>query len=72
MATSRICSAKKRARYDYLEIPREMDFTRVAGLSTEVVQKLSKIRPTTIGQAARVPGITPAAVSILLVTLLQN
>jgi tRNA uridine 5-carboxymethylaminomethyl modification enzyme len=64
--------AKKRARYDNLEIPREMDFTRVAGLSSEVVQKLSRIRPTTIGQAARVPGITPAAVSILLVAMLKN
>jgi tRNA uridine 5-carboxymethylaminomethyl modification enzyme len=64
--------AKKRARYDNLEIPREMDFTRVAGLSSEVVQKLSRIRPTTIGQAARVPGITPAAVSILLLAMLKN
>jgi tRNA uridine 5-carboxymethylaminomethyl modification enzyme len=64
--------AKKRARYDNLEIPREMDFSKVAGLSTEVVQKLSKIQPTTIGQAARIPGITPAAVSILLVAMLKN
>ncbi len=64
--------AKKRARYDNLEIPREMDFTGIAGLSSEVVQKLSRIRPTTIGQAARVPGITPAAVSILLVAMLKN
>jgi tRNA uridine 5-carboxymethylaminomethyl modification enzyme len=64
--------AKKRARYDHLEIPREMDFARIAGLSSEVVQKLSRIRPTTIGQAARIPGITPAAVSILLVAMLRN
>lgn len=64
--------AKKRARYDNLEIPREMDFAKVAGLSTEVVQKLTKIKPTTIGQAARVPGITPAAVSILLLAMLKN
>jgi tRNA uridine 5-carboxymethylaminomethyl modification enzyme len=72
MATSRISFSKKRARYDNLEIPREMDFAKVAGLSTEVVQKLSRIRPTTIGQAARVPGLTPAAVSILLVAMLKN
>jgi tRNA uridine 5-carboxymethylaminomethyl modification enzyme len=64
--------AKKRARYDNLEIPREMDFTNLAGLSSEVVQKLSRIRPTTIGQAARIPGITPAAVSILLVAMLRQ
>ncbi|MBI3652215.1 MAG: tRNA uridine-5-carboxymethylaminomethyl(34) synthesis enzyme MnmG [Acidobacteria bacterium] len=64
--------AKKRARYDQLEIPRAMDFTEIAGLSSEVVQKLSRIRPTTIGQAARIPGMTPAAVSILLVAMLRN
>jgi tRNA uridine 5-carboxymethylaminomethyl modification enzyme len=64
--------AKKRARYDNLEIPREMEFANIAGLSSEVIQKLSKIRPTTIGQAARIPGITPAAVSILLVSMLRN
>jgi tRNA uridine 5-carboxymethylaminomethyl modification enzyme len=64
--------AKKRARYDNLEIPREMDFTGIAGLSSEVVQKLSRIRPATIGQAARIPGITPAAVSILLVAMLRQ
>jgi tRNA uridine 5-carboxymethylaminomethyl modification enzyme len=64
--------AKKRARYDNLEIPREMEFANIAGLSSEVIQKLSRIRPTTIGQAARIPGITPAAVSILLVSMLRN
>jgi tRNA uridine 5-carboxymethylaminomethyl modification enzyme len=64
--------AKKRARYDNLEIPRAMEFANIAGLSSEVVQKLSRIRPTTIGQAARIPGITPAAVSILLVAMLRN
>ncbi len=64
--------AKKRARYDNLEIPREMDFAGIAGLSSEVVQKLSRVRPTTIGQAARIPGITPAAVSILLVAMLRH
>lgn len=64
--------AKKRARYDNLEIPREIDFTGIAGLSSEVVQKLSRIRPATIGQAARIPGITPAAVSILLVAMLRQ
>ena len=64
--------AKKRARYDNLEIPREMDFTGIDGLSSEVVQKLSRVRPATLGQAARIPGITPAAISILLVAMLKN
>ncbi|HJZ69803.1 MAG TPA: hypothetical protein VKF81_16885, partial [Blastocatellia bacterium] len=43
-----------------------------SGLSNEVVQKLGKVRPRTIGQAARIPGVTPAAVSILLVEMLRT
>lgn len=64
--------ARKRARYDNLTIPGDLDFAGVAGLSAEVVQKLSRVRPTTVGQAARIPGVTPAAVSILLVAALRN
>lgn len=64
--------ARKRGRYDELEIPTEMDFSKVSGLSNEVVQKLRAVRPRTIGQAARIPGLTPAAVSILLVEALRN
>jgi tRNA uridine 5-carboxymethylaminomethyl modification enzyme len=64
--------ARKRGRYEDLEIPGGIDFGRISGLSNEVVQKLGKIRPRTIGQAARIPGITPAAVSILLVEMLRN
>ena len=64
--------ARKRVRYDELEIPGSLDYTRISGLSNEVVQKLGKVRPRTIGQAARIPGITPAAVSILLIAALRN
>jgi len=64
--------ARKRGRYDELEIPTQFDYTRISGLSNEVVQKLGHIRPRTIGQAARIPGITPAAVSILLIATLKN
>ncbi len=64
--------ARKRGRYDDLEIPAGIDFSNVSGLSNEVVQKLSAVRPRTIGQAARIPGITPAAVSILLVETLRG
>ena len=64
--------ARKRGRYDDLEIPAGIDFSSVSGLLTEVVQKLSAIRPRTIGQAARIPGVTPAAVSILLVETLRG
>jgi tRNA uridine 5-carboxymethylaminomethyl modification enzyme len=64
--------ARKRGRYDELEIPAQLDYARISGLSNEVVQKLGHVRPRTIGQAARIPGVTPAAVSILLIATLKN
>lgn len=50
-------------------IPGDMDFLAISGLSHEVRQKLHQVRPQTIGQASRISGITPAAVSLLLVHL---
>ncbi|WP_309137057.1 hypothetical protein [Coxiella-like endosymbiont] len=50
-------------------MPESIDYNEVAGLSNEVRQKLSQIRPTTLGQATRIPGITPAAISLLLIYL---
>ncbi|HKP11053.1 MAG TPA: tRNA uridine-5-carboxymethylaminomethyl(34) synthesis enzyme MnmG, partial [Blastocatellia bacterium] len=64
--------ARRRGRYDELEIPGGLDYARISGLSNEVVQKLGRVRPRTIGQAARIPGVTPAAVSILLIAALKN
>lgn len=52
-----------------VEIPAEMDYATVRGLSKEVQQKLAQHRPETVGQAARVQGVTPAAISLLLVHL---
>ena len=46
-------------------IPRDFPFERVPGLSREVVQRLSQVRPDTLGQALRIPGVTPAAVAVL-------
>jgi tRNA uridine 5-carboxymethylaminomethyl modification enzyme len=63
--------ARKRGRYDELPIPADLDYSKISGLSNEVVQKLGTILPRTIGQAARIPGVTPAAVSILLVEMLR-
>jgi tRNA uridine 5-carboxymethylaminomethyl modification enzyme len=48
-------------------LPRDLDYTRLRGLSTEAQQKLNEIRPETVGQAARISGITPAVISVLLV-----
>jgi tRNA uridine 5-carboxymethylaminomethyl modification enzyme len=47
-------------------LPPEMDYAGMAGLSREIVEKLTRIRPQSIAQASRIPGITPAAISILL------
>jgi tRNA uridine 5-carboxymethylaminomethyl modification enzyme len=59
----------RQRRNEETRLPADLDYSRVAGLSHEARQKLTTIRPGTVGQAARVPGITPAAVSILLVHL---
>ncbi|HEU4814078.1 MAG TPA: tRNA uridine-5-carboxymethylaminomethyl(34) synthesis enzyme MnmG, partial [Xanthomonadaceae bacterium] len=50
-------------------IPDGFDYAGVRGLSAEVAQKLARVRPQTLGQAQRIPGMTPAAVSLLLVHL---
>ena len=56
-------------RYDHWRLPEQMDYSNVSGLSNEVREKLKSQRPETVGQASRIPGITPAAVSLLLVHL---
>ena len=50
-------------------MPPELDYRCVRGLSAEVQQKLNQHRPQTLGQASRISGITPAAISLLLVHL---
>jgi tRNA uridine 5-carboxymethylaminomethyl modification enzyme len=55
--------------YESLPLPAELDYAQVTALSFEVRQKLSRHRPETLGQAARISGVTPAAVSLLLVHL---
>ena len=59
----------KALRYDHLRLPDVIDYNSVPGLSNEVSEKLKKQRPETLGQASRIPGITPAAISLLLVYL---
>ncbi|TFW10469.1 tRNA uridine-5-carboxymethylaminomethyl(34) synthesis enzyme MnmG [Oxalobacteraceae bacterium OM1] len=55
--------------YENLKLPTELDYMAVRGLSVEVRQKLNKHRPETLGQASRISGVTPAAISLLLVHL---
>jgi tRNA uridine 5-carboxymethylaminomethyl modification enzyme len=56
-------------RHQEQALPPELDYNAVRGLSNEVCEKLQVVRPQTIGQATRIPGITPAAISLLLVHL---
>ncbi len=56
-------------RSEAITIPANFDYCAVKGLSHEVTHKLTQARPTTIGQASRVPGVTPAAISLLLINL---
>jgi len=48
-------------------VPEDVDYTIIPGLSTEIKERLSAVRPRSLGQASRIPGVTPAAVSILTV-----
>jgi tRNA uridine 5-carboxymethylaminomethyl modification enzyme len=59
---------KNRAQ-EHLELPMNLDYAVIPGLSSEIVQKLSRHRPETLGQAGRIAGVTPAAVSILRIYL---
>ena len=59
----------KQLRHEETILPKEFDYSTVSGLSNEVVAKLTDARPDTIGQASRISGITPAAISLLLVYL---
>ena len=59
----------RQLRHETLHMPADLDYTQVGGLSNEVRQRLNDVRPQTLGQAARIPGLTPAAVSLLLVHL---
>lgn len=57
------------ARLEATPIPKEIDYRNVEGLSTEARERLAAVRPISLGQAARIPGVTPAAISLLAVSL---
>jgi tRNA uridine 5-carboxymethylaminomethyl modification enzyme len=62
----------KASQHEQTELPEALDYVQVRGLSNEACQKLAQHRPTTIGQASRISGITPAAISLLLVHLKRH
>ena len=61
--------ADKLQRLDQIRIPDTFDYTDIQSLSTEARQKLSRIRPKSIGEAQRIPGVSPNDVSVLLVLM---
>lgn len=62
-------AAEKYRRLEYVKLPEKIDYLAMKTLSTESRQKLDKIRPATIGQASRIPGVSPSDINILLVLL---
>jgi len=62
----------KKKRHELTLIPNDFDFSQISGLSNEVIAKLTEARPETIGKASRISGITPAAISLLLVYLKKH
>ena len=60
---------ERHRRHETLKLPDNLDYSEVSGLSNEVRQKLQQHRPDTVGQASRISGITPAAISLLLIHL---
>ena len=63
---------ERQQRNEHTAIPDQFDYAAVRGLSIEVQQKLERVRPQTVGQAQRIPGMTPAAISLLLVHLTRQ
>jgi len=57
----------KLQKFENMKIPETFEYKNIPGLSNEIVQKLSRVKPESVGQASRVSGITPAAISVLLV-----
>ena len=62
-------AADKLRRLDNIRLPKNFDYNSVQSLSTEARQKLIRIQPNTIGEASRIPGVSPNDVSVLLVLM---
>ena len=53
-------------------IPNELDYSNIKGLSNEVIERLNKHKPSTLGQASRLEGVTPAATNLIAITIKKN
>jgi tRNA uridine 5-carboxymethylaminomethyl modification enzyme len=58
-------AVERQRRQETRQIPATFTFEGIPGLSREMVERLSSVRPSTLGQASRIPGVTPAAVAVL-------
>lgn len=65
-------AVRKAARMENEKLPPDMDYLSLDGISTEARQKMDKIRPLSLGQAARIPGVSPADISVLVVYVKQR
>lgn len=65
-------TAEKLKRAEGKKIPERIDYASISGLSKEIVSKLEEVQPANIGQASRIPGVTPAAISLILITIEKN
>ena len=65
-------AVRKAARMENEKLPLDMDYMSLDGISTEAKQKMDKIRPLSLGQAARIPGVSPADISVLMVYVKQR
>jgi tRNA uridine 5-carboxymethylaminomethyl modification enzyme len=63
---------QRASAYEHLKLPKDLDYAQVTALSIEVRQKLARHQPETLGQASRISGVTPAAISLLLVHLKKH
>ena len=69
ISKSKLSKFNEQQKNEHTLIPDNFEYKGIPGLSTELVEKLTKVRPNTIGMASRIPGMTPAAVSLILVYL---
>ncbi|NQT32052.1 MAG: tRNA uridine-5-carboxymethylaminomethyl(34) synthesis enzyme MnmG [Candidatus Omnitrophica bacterium] len=64
-----IANVRKFSDLEKMRVPEDLNYSKIGGLSNEIKEKLSKVRPVNLGQASRISGMTPAAISILMVRL---
>lgn len=64
-----LAEINRQSRHEEVKLPQDFDYQKVKGLSAEVCEKLIRLKPITLGQASRIPGVTPVAMSLLLIYL---